>query len=58
MAFDERLTFYWQPMVRQVRVRGNVVYLGDEASTADYLDRPDGRAKAMNREGLIKSRVP
>ena len=49
---DERmqaaLTFYWQPMVRQVRVRGNVVYLGDEASAADYLDRPDGsRAAAM-----------
>ena len=32
-------TFCRQPTDRRVRVRGNVVYLGDEAGAADYLDR-------------------
>jgi pyridoxamine 5'-phosphate oxidase len=42
------LTFYWQPLARQVRVRGEVVYLGAEASAADFRARPDGsRAAGM-----------
>lgn len=42
------LTFWWQPVVRQVRVEGVARYLGDEASAADYLARsPASRAAAL-----------
>ena len=34
------LTFYWQKLARQVRVRGTIVDLGDEASAADFAARP------------------
>jgi pyridoxamine 5'-phosphate oxidase len=33
------LTFYWQPLGRQVRIRGPVKDLGPEASRADFLAR-------------------
>ncbi|WP_246036914.1 MULTISPECIES: pyridoxine/pyridoxamine 5'-phosphate oxidase [Cellulomonas] len=42
------LTFWWQPVVRQVRVTGAARYLGAEASAADYLARsPASRAAAL-----------
>ena len=42
------LTFYWQKLARQVRVRGTVVDLGNEASAADFVARPAAsRAAAM-----------
>ena len=42
------LTFYWQPLGRQVRLRGSVVELGREVCDADFLARPLGsRAGAL-----------
>ena len=42
------LTFYWQKLARQVRVRGTTVDLGGEASAADFAARPAGsRAAGM-----------
>lgn len=42
------LTFWWQPVVRQVRVAGAARYLGDDVSAADYLARsPASRAAAL-----------
>ncbi|WP_243738031.1 pyridoxine/pyridoxamine 5'-phosphate oxidase [Cellulomonas shaoxiangyii] len=42
------LTFWWQPVVRQVRVAGAARYLGPEVSAADYLARsPASRAAAL-----------
>jgi pyridoxamine 5'-phosphate oxidase len=42
------LTFYWQKLARQVRVRGVVVDLGSDAGAADFLARPESsRAAAM-----------
>lgn len=42
------LTFYWRSLARQVRVRGEVVYLGSDASAADFRARPVGsRAAGM-----------
>ncbi|MFS0703328.1 pyridoxal 5'-phosphate synthase [Cellulomonas sp. 179-A 9B4 NHS] len=42
------LTFWWQPVVRQVRVTGAAHHLGAEASAADYLARsPASRAAAL-----------
>jgi len=41
------LSFWWQPVVRQVRVSGAARYLGDEVSADDYLARsPASRAAA------------
>ena len=41
------LSFWWQPLVRQVRVSGPARYLGDAASGDDYLARsPASRAAA------------
>lgn len=41
------LGFWWQPVVRQVRVCGPARYLGDDASADDYLARsPASRAAA------------
>lgn len=36
------LTFYWQPLGRQVRISGTVVDLGATAGAADFLARPVG----------------
>jgi len=36
------LTFYWQKLGRQVRVRGVVVEQGSQASAEDFLARPEG----------------
>ncbi|AKA02563.1 pyridoxamine 5'-phosphate oxidase [Streptomyces noursei ZPM] len=42
------LTFYWQPLARQVRVRGPVVREDAERSAADFLARGAGaRAEAL-----------
>ncbi|WP_457796229.1 pyridoxine/pyridoxamine 5'-phosphate oxidase [Methylocystis sp. S23] len=42
------LTFYWQKLARQVRVRGPVVDLGQKVAGADFAARPVGsRAAAM-----------
>ncbi|QGM98341.1 pyridoxine/pyridoxamine 5'-phosphate oxidase [Methylocystis parvus] len=42
------LTFYWQKLARQVRVRGPVVDLGPKVGGADFAARPVGsRAAAM-----------
>ncbi|WP_234430765.1 pyridoxine/pyridoxamine 5'-phosphate oxidase [Streptomyces sp. NRRL F-4489] len=42
------LTFYWQPLARQVRVRGPVVPESAERSAADFLARSAGaRAEAL-----------
>ncbi|GAA3192203.1 MULTISPECIES: pyridoxine/pyridoxamine 5'-phosphate oxidase [Streptomyces] len=42
------LTFYWQPLGRQVRVRGPVVEEGAEVAAADFLARgADARAEAL-----------
>ncbi|MYT28910.1 MULTISPECIES: pyridoxal 5'-phosphate synthase [unclassified Streptomyces] len=42
------LTFYWQPLARQVRVRGPVVRESAERSAADFLARSAGaRAEAL-----------
>ena len=42
------LTFYWQPLGRQVRLRGLVSELSREISEADFLARPVGsRAGAL-----------
>ncbi|MCK7624856.1 pyridoxal 5'-phosphate synthase [Streptomyces sp. RS10V-4] len=42
------LTFYWQPLARQVRVRGPVVPESAERSAADFLARGTGaRAEAL-----------
>ncbi|MER7988611.1 pyridoxal 5'-phosphate synthase [Streptomyces noursei] len=42
------LTFYWQPLARQVRVRGPVVREDAERSAADFLARSAGaRAEAL-----------
>lgn len=42
------LTFWWQPVVRQVRVTGTARHLGPETSAADYLARsPASRAAAL-----------
>lgn len=44
------LTFYWPPMVRQVRVRGVVIADPPAVSRADFLARPAGsRAMALTR---------
>jgi pyridoxamine 5'-phosphate oxidase len=44
------LTFYWSPVVRQVRVRGVVVEDPAAVSRADFLARPAGsRAMALTR---------
>ncbi len=41
------LGFWWQPLVRQVRVVGSARYLGEDASAQDYLARsPASRAAA------------
>ena len=41
------LGFWWQPMLRQVRVSGAARYLGEDVSAADYLARsPASRAAA------------
>lgn len=36
------LTFYWQPLARQIRIKGPVHSLGAEASGADFRARPAG----------------
>lgn len=42
------LTFYWQPLGRQVRLRGPVIEMGREICEADFLARPIGsRAGAL-----------
>ncbi|UCM90755.1 pyridoxine/pyridoxamine 5'-phosphate oxidase [Streptomyces marincola] len=42
------LTFYWQPLARQVRVRGPVEPAGPGPSAADFLARsPGARAEAL-----------
>ena len=42
------LTFYWQPLGRQVRLRGRVIELSREVAGADFLARPIGsRAGAL-----------
>ncbi|MFG2528703.1 pyridoxal 5'-phosphate synthase [Streptomyces sp. NPDC048516] len=42
------LTFYWQPLARQVRVRGPVVRESAEHAAADFLARsPGARAEAL-----------
>ena len=42
------LTFYWQKLGRQVRIRGTAINLGPAAGTADFLARPEGsRAAAL-----------
>ncbi|MFK0295948.1 pyridoxal 5'-phosphate synthase [Streptomyces sp. NPDC090442] len=42
------LAFYWQPLARQVRVRGPVVREDAERSAADFLARsPEARAEAL-----------
>jgi len=42
------LTFYWQPLGRQVRIRGTAKDLGAEASRDDFLARsPSARAIAL-----------
>jgi len=42
------LTFYWQPLGRQVRLRGRVIELSREVAEADFLARPIGsRAGAL-----------
>ncbi|MFB6436460.1 pyridoxal 5'-phosphate synthase [Streptomyces sp. NPDC056411] len=42
------LTFYWQPLARQVRVRGPVVRESAERAAADFLARSAGaRAEAL-----------
>jgi pyridoxamine 5'-phosphate oxidase len=42
------LTFYWQPLGRQVRIRGSVRDLGPDASRADFLARgASARAVAL-----------
>ncbi|MFJ6789748.1 pyridoxine/pyridoxamine 5'-phosphate oxidase [Streptomyces angustmyceticus] len=42
------LTFYWQPLARQVRVRGPVVRESAERAAADFLARsPGARAEAL-----------
>jgi pyridoxamine 5'-phosphate oxidase len=42
------LTFYWQPLGRQVRIRGLASDMGSETSAADFLARPQGsRAGAL-----------
>lgn len=42
------LTFYWQTLGRQVRVRGTAVDVGAEAGAADFQARPAGsRAGAL-----------
>lgn len=42
------LTFYWQPLGRQVRIRGSVSELSREVCEADFLARPVGsRAGAL-----------
>lgn len=53
------LTFYWQPLARQVRVRGEVVYLGEEASAADFRARPDGSRAAgmLGRQSEVLERA-
>ncbi|WP_407554352.1 pyridoxal 5'-phosphate synthase [Streptomyces sp. Pv4-95] len=47
------LTFYWQPLARQVRVRGPVVRESAERAAADFLARgADARAEALlGRQG-------
>lgn len=41
------LSFWWQPVVRQVRVTGTARYLGEQVSADDYLARsPASRAAA------------
>ncbi|MBO0900995.1 pyridoxal 5'-phosphate synthase [Cellulomonas sp. zg-ZUI222] len=43
------LTFWWQPVVRQVRISGAARFLGEEASAEDYLARsPRSRAAAAS----------
>ena len=42
------LTFYWPPLVRQVRVRGAVVADPPDVTAADYLSRaPGARAQVL-----------
>ena len=42
------LTFYWQPLGRQVRLRGPVIEMGRDICEADFLARPIGsRAGAL-----------
>ncbi|ONK10865.1 pyridoxal 5'-phosphate synthase [Streptomyces sp. MP131-18] len=42
------LTFYWQPLARQIRVRGPVEPAGAAHSAADFLARGEGaRAEAL-----------
>lgn len=42
------LTFYWHKLARQIRVRGRVRDLGEEAGAADFTARPVGsRAAGM-----------
>ena len=42
------LTFYWQPLGRQIRLRGRVIELSQEVAEADFLARPIGsRAGAL-----------
>lgn len=36
------LTFYWQPLGRQVRIRGAIANLGTAAGNADFRARPVG----------------
>lgn len=44
------LTFYWQQLVRQVRVRGAVVVDPPDVTAADFLARSDGaRALVLTR---------
>ncbi|KAK9490984.1 pyridoxamine 5'-phosphate oxidase, partial [Lipomyces doorenjongii] len=48
------LTFYWQPIGRQVRIRGFAVDDRPAASQADFLARPVGsRAAALHRQSDV-----
>jgi pyridoxamine 5'-phosphate oxidase len=40
------LTFYWNVLGRQVRIRGTAVDMGPEVNAADYLARPQGSRAA------------
>jgi pyridoxamine 5'-phosphate oxidase len=45
---DVALTFYWQTMGRQIRIRGKAIDLGRERSTEDFLARSiSSRANAL-----------
>lgn len=49
LAADPRcsLTFYWQPLGRQVRVEGRACLMSQEERTADFLARPPSARAAL-----------